>query len=88
MTRSLKPDYKIEPLGSRHDRAAFSCGIAALASYIQRQSRQDLERNLAVVVDAKMGARAFYVKYDFTPLPLEPDRLFLPMKTIEKLFAS
>jgi hypothetical protein len=41
----------------------------------------------AVVVDAKLGARAFYLKYDFAP-PLKPDRLFLPMKTIERLFTS
>jgi hypothetical protein len=39
-----------------------------------------------VVVDAKMGARDFYLKHDFIPLPTQPDRLFLPMKTIEKLF--
>ena len=164
-------EYRIEPLGSNHDRAAFSCGVAALDTYIQRQARQDLERKLAavfivtsdrktiagfytlsahsilaadlpdamamrlprfplpvtllgrmavsqslrgqglgefllmhslerawlgsqqiaswaVVVDAKMGARDFYLKYDFTALPLQPDRLFLPMKTIERLFAS
>jgi len=42
----------------------------------------------AVVVDAKLGARAFYLKYDFVPLPLKPNRLFLPMKTTERLFAS
>ncbi len=42
----------------------------------------------AVVVDAKLGARTFYLKYDFVPLPLKPDRLFLPMKTIERLFTS
>jgi hypothetical protein len=40
------------------------------------------------VVDAKMGARDFYLKYDFAALPLQPDRLFLLMKTIERLFAS
>jgi len=170
-TRNLKLDYRIEPLGSRHDRAAFSCGVAALDIYIQRQASQDMERNLAavfvltsdgktiagfyslsahsihaadvpeeltrklprfplpvtllgrmavsqsshgqgfgefllmhalerawlgsqrvaswaVVVDAKLGARAFYLNYDFVPLPLKPDRLFLPMKTIERLFTS
>ena len=165
--RNLKLDDRIEPLGSRHDRAAFSCGVAALDIYIQRQARQDMERNLAavfvltsdgktiagfytlsahsihaeeltrklprfslpvtllgrmavsqsshgqgfgefllmhalerawlgsqqvaswaVVVDAKVGARAFCLKYDFVPLPLKPDRLFLPMKTIERLFTS
>jgi len=170
-TRNLKLDHRIEPLGSRHDRAAFSCGVAALDIYIQRKARQDMERNLAavfvltsdgktiagfytlsahsihaadlpeeltsklprfplpltllrrmavsqsspgqgfgefllmhalertwlgsqqvaswaVVVDAKLGARAFYLKYGFVPLPLKPDRLFLPMKTIERLFTS
>jgi GNAT superfamily N-acetyltransferase len=37
----------------------------------------------AVVVDAKEGAREFYLKHDFQPLPDRPDRLFLPLKTIE-----
>jgi predicted GNAT family N-acyltransferase len=40
----------------------------------------------AVVVDAKAGARDFYLKHGFLPLPTNPDRLFLPMKTIEKIF--
>lgn len=164
-------EYRIEPLASHHDRAAFSCGVAALDVYLQRQARQDFDRNLAaifvltrdsrtvdgfytlsahsilaaelpeslarklprfplpatllgrmaiseslrgrrlgeyllmhalerawigsrevaswaVVVDAKAGAREFYLKFDFLPLPSNPDRLFLPMVTIEGLFAS
>ena len=40
----------------------------------------------AVVVDAKAGARDFYLEHDFTPFPTRPDRLFLPMRTIEKIF--
>ena len=42
----------------------------------------------AVVVDAKIGARDFYLKHDFIPLPSQPDRLFLPMHTIEQLFTA
>jgi predicted GNAT family N-acyltransferase len=42
----------------------------------------------AVIVDAKAGAREFFLKYDFIPLPEQPERLFLPMKTIERLFES
>jgi len=42
----------------------------------------------AVLVDAKLGAREVYPKYEFAPLPSQPDRLFLPMKAIERLFAS
>jgi len=41
----------------------------------------------AVIVDAKdEAARSFYEHFQFIPLPDTPDRLFLPMKTIEKLF--
>jgi predicted GNAT family N-acyltransferase len=41
----------------------------------------------AVVVDAKAGVRDFYLKHDFMQFPTQPDRLFLPMKTIETMFA-
>jgi GNAT superfamily N-acetyltransferase len=40
----------------------------------------------AVVLDAKPGARDFYLKYDFIPFPVRPERLFLTMKTIEAIF--
>jgi hypothetical protein len=40
----------------------------------------------AVVVDAKQGARQFYIKNEFTPFATHPDRLFLPMKKIELMF--
>jgi len=42
----------------------------------------------AVVVDAKEGAREFYLKYDFIPLVTQPGRLFLPMKSIETVLAG
>lgn len=42
----------------------------------------------AVIVDAKDDrARSFYLKYGFIELPAIPNRLFLPMATIEQLFA-
>jgi predicted GNAT family N-acyltransferase len=41
-----------------------------------------------VVVDAKEErARDFYLRHDFIPLPTQPNRLFHPVKTIEKLFS-
>ncbi len=40
----------------------------------------------AVVVDAKEGARDFYIKYEFTPLASQPDRMFLLMKKVDLLF--
>lgn len=39
----------IEPLGSHHDRAAFSCGEPALDSYLQRHASQDVRRRVAQV---------------------------------------
>jgi predicted GNAT family N-acyltransferase len=43
--------------------------------------------SLAVVVDAKDDkARAFYKAYGFIDLPDHPNRLLLPMRTIEQLF--
>lgn len=42
----------------------------------------------ACFVDAKEGARDFYLNYGFTPLPSDLNRLFLPIKTIKKLFDS
>jgi ribosomal protein S18 acetylase RimI-like enzyme len=44
---------------------------------------------LAVVVDAKdEEAGRFYAKYGFLSFPDTRERLYLPMKTVEKLFAS
>jgi GNAT superfamily N-acetyltransferase len=40
--------YRIEPLHD-HDRAAFSCGNAALDRYIREQASQDVKRGLARV---------------------------------------
>jgi GNAT superfamily N-acetyltransferase len=40
----------------------------------------------AVVVDSKAGARDFYLKHGFSPFPAKPGRLFLPMRTGEKMF--
>jgi GNAT superfamily N-acetyltransferase len=170
---SAHPGYKIEALSEHHDRAAFSCGVEALDSYLHRQANQDLARKTAaafvltataspavlgfytlsslsllgvqlpeklakklpsrsplgvtllgrmavstqlqgtglgeflllnalerawqasqhiaswaVVVDAKQDVRDFYLRYGFISLPSQPNRLFLPMKTIEKLFSA
>ncbi len=52
-----------------------------------RQSR--LIASAALIVDAKdQAAGRFYEYFDFLPLPATPRRLFLPMKTIEKLFTD
>jgi predicted GNAT family N-acyltransferase len=62
-------------------------GEFLLLDALERSCRGSLQvASWAVVVDAKAGARDFYLKHDFISLPTHPDRLFLSMKTIEKLF--
>jgi hypothetical protein len=39
--------YRIEPLGHEHDRAACSCGVEALDRYLQKQAGQDVTRRAA-----------------------------------------
>jgi predicted GNAT family N-acyltransferase len=41
--------FFIEPLATQHDRAAFSCGVAALDRYLHRQATQDVKKHVAVV---------------------------------------
>ncbi len=43
----VPPEYRIEPLGDTHIRAAFSCGVDALDLYFRAQVRQDVERRIA-----------------------------------------
>jgi len=167
----LSDNFKIEPLGQHHDRAAFSCGKAPLDQYLRNHAGQAVAKNLAavfiltpdgktiagyytlssytvkldeipegiakkltrmqeipaallgrlarssdfrgqgigeillvdalkkayqnsahvaswaVVVDAKdEEAVEFYRHYGFVPFPGKPNRLFLPMTSIQKMF--
>src|SRR5579863_3809402 len=58
----------IEPLG-KHDRAAFSCGVAALDDWFRFRARQDEQRNVArvfVALDDQHGIVGFYSLSSFT----------------------
>jgi hypothetical protein len=43
-----EPNLVVEPLGAKHDRAAFSCGNDELDSYLRKQAGQDLKKRAAV----------------------------------------
>lgn len=43
-----KPHFVVEPLSPKHDRAAFSCGVEALDTYLQKQAGQDFKKRAAV----------------------------------------
>ena len=58
----------IEPLG-KHDRAAFSCGVAALDDWFRLRAGQDEKRNVArvfVAIDDQRGIVGFYSLSSFT----------------------
>jgi GNAT superfamily N-acetyltransferase len=48
MTR-LRPDLKIEPLASHHDRDGFACGVESLDRYLHTQASQDIRRKANAV---------------------------------------
>ena len=41
-------DFRVEPLGKGHDRAAFSYGSEPLDNYLKRQASQDVAKRVAV----------------------------------------
>jgi len=43
-----KPRFVVEPLGPKHDRAAFSCGVEILDAYLHKQAGRDLKKRVAV----------------------------------------
>lgn len=58
----------IEPLG-KHDRAAFSCDVAALDEWFHLRAGQDEKRNMArifLAIDDQCGVVGFYSLSSFT----------------------
>lgn len=41
--------FRFEPLGAKHDRAAFSCGQEGLDTYLKQQASQDVRKRVAAV---------------------------------------
>ena len=78
------PRFRVEPLGSQHDRADFSCGVPVLDQYLQRQASQDRRRNAAavfVLVDGDSETLAGY--YTLSGASVEPASL--PVEVARRL---
>jgi GNAT superfamily N-acetyltransferase len=41
--------FGVEPLRAAHDRPGFSCGVAALDTYLHKQAHQDVRKRVAAV---------------------------------------
>jgi predicted GNAT family N-acyltransferase len=70
-------EFRLEPLDSRHDRAAFRCGVEALDRYLKTQASQDMRRKAnAVFVLVRPKAPGSIVGY-FTlcAYTVEPGRV-------------
>ena len=61
----------ISPLARVHDRAAFSCGVEALDSYLRTQAGQDQRRRVArVFVCCEQGSEAVLGYYTLSSLSI------------------
>lgn len=65
--------FAIEPLGDKHDRAAFSCGIEALDLYLQKQAGQDTRRRAAVAFVATADGKTIAGYYTLSQYAIELD---------------
>ena len=64
-----------EPLGSQHDRAAFSCGTPALDNYLKTQARQDCEKKLAVAFILTPDGKSVAGYYTLSQYSIELDEV-------------
>lgn len=51
------PDFRIEPLSQKHNRAAFTCRSEPLQRYLRNQAKQDAQKHAAVVYVLTLDGR-------------------------------
>ena len=85
-----------EPIGKRHDCAAFDCGETTLTEFLRRYGQLLLAAGkrcllasaevggLAILIDAKNArVAAWYASYGALPLLDAPLSMLLPLRTVE-----
>jgi hypothetical protein len=72
MAKAAGSACRIEPLGSHHDRTAFSCGVEALDRCIRTQAGQDTRKRVAscFVLTDEAGSLAGYYTLSATSIAL------------------
>ena len=74
----------IEPLGSTHDRAAFSCGNKDLDRYLKRQASQDMRKRVAAPFILRMDDSSRIIGfYTLSSFSVEPTAL--PTEVVKRL---
>jgi len=80
----VHPHVKIEPLGKKHDRAAFSCGAGELDTYLRERASQEARKQLsASFVLVKDGDKSVIGYYSLSATSILLDDL--PEETAKKL---
>jgi hypothetical protein len=74
-----------EPLSPYHDREGFSCGVAALDNYLQRQASQDMRRHVAAVFVMVMEEQPQKILGYYTLASYAVETSGLPDETAKKL---
>jgi GNAT superfamily N-acetyltransferase len=76
------PDLKIEPLGSHHDRAGFTCGVESLDRYLKTQASQDVRRmaNGVFILAELSEPNAILGYYTLCATSLAPGEVPLPAR--------
>lgn len=67
--------FAIEPLGEKHNRAAFLCGVAALDSYLQKQAGQDVRKRAAAPFVATPDGRTIAGYYTLSQYAIGLDAI-------------
>ena len=73
MAQGQQSKFVIEPLGLQHDRAAFSCGVEALDTYLRKQAGQDLKKHAAVPFVITHDGKTIAGYYTLSQFALELD---------------
>jgi predicted GNAT family N-acyltransferase len=78
-----EPRFAIEPLGDKHNRAAFSCGVEALDSYMHKQAGQDARKRAAVPFVATADGQTIAGYYTLSQYAIALDAI--PEEVAKKL---
>lgn len=68
---SDEPKFAFEPLGQQHNRAAFSCGVESLDSYLRKQAGQDARKRAAAPFVLTYDGRTIAGYYTLSPYAIE-----------------
>ena len=83
MVSQESKQFRFEPLGARHDRAAFSCEHERLNTYLRQQATQDIRKRVAAVYVLTPDGKTIAGYYTLSQYSI--DAAELPQELMRKL---